>query len=106
MSRYFTIVSEYLEEKGIEAAVGPYGITTLEKQNGCKVKLTNIPPRMWKEVLQPFFKSEAVRKRMIYEDAPLPDQKDGLISRVVWIRTENIVALGGPIKGVHPERKK
>jgi len=104
--RYFTLVEEYLDEKGIEAAVGPYGLTTLEKQKGCKVKLTNISKRMWSEVLKPFFVAEADRKGMIYEDAPLPDQEDGFISRVVWIRTENIVALGGPMKGVHQERKK
>lgn len=106
MSLYYTIVYEYLEEKGIEAAVGPYGLTTLEKQKGCKVKLFNISPRMWREVLKPFFESEADRKGMIFEHRPEPDQADGLISRVVWIRTENIVALGGPMKGVHQERKK
>jgi hypothetical protein len=98
---YFLTVIEYLDEKGIDGAVGPYGINTQERKFGCKVKLNNIFPKMWEEVVKPFFEAEARSKGMIFDFKQVKENDDGFLSLIAWIRSENIVALGGPQKGVH-----
>lgn len=101
---YYLSVEDYLDEKGITATVGPYGLNTREKQHGCKVKITNIYPKMWEEVVKPFFKAEAKKKEMVFEYGEEADHDPGFLSIVLWVRTANIEALGGPRKGVLSER--
>ena len=97
---YYLSIGSYLEEKGIDAAVGPYGINTRERQRGCKAKLTNVGLRMWNEVIKPYFEAEAAKKEMIFVHKEEGESEPGTVSVVIWLRTENIVALGGPMKGV------
>ena len=86
----FSIIKEYLEEKGIPQVTTQYGATATEPYAGCKSLAGPMSRKMWEEVVCPmmieYAKEYGFDLVVSYQPEQEPDSKDVIAKLYFWHR--------------------